>query len=354
MNIHSILQIVNFVDISCISSGVMNYLIVLERRPSNEGGTRDSSAGFTLISTQWHIWYFDQQTEQFRKSSVDTVSLPGFITLDLISHSERSYGLITGNLRAPAILVGLTQIGKETLQISQRPGWIEQFHLEVSQIERVHIPPNGFWSTPMPGLSCEEHLFNPNIFFQPSNNSIWVCMNTADGGAILWEYNLDHKLWVEEAYWEAAIEPVYQELLGHRFIACRRPPSSWPVFFTSPPRFKPTLLPLILSELESETSLQRSERMIELGDIGEVFSFDFASDGERQLGLAVVSRLRDQPILTLLISEDLGKKWDKKYTIPLQDSPYRMGLALSEQEALVGLVFKQPEDYKIAAVRCKL
>lgn len=246
-------------------------------------------------------------------------------------------------------------VNDEELRIAQEADVIRPFRLSLEQIQRVEISPRDDWSSP--SLDTREWLFNPSISIYPDGELVTAAFNLANAGGIVMQSSTEDTVWEERLYRENALEPVYQKLPGHSFLAFRQAEEAWSVFYHTPRysgAYGSISLPLFLLLLDQESQVRKEQELSKSEEIGNAFLFDLASDGEKRLGLAVIGGIKGQPVLGIYLSEDLGTTWRQKGNLILPKIPVRITMTFSAREIVIGLAFREEAYYEVAAVHCKL
>lgn len=351
MELGFLFRVVSFLELCSITIGNTNYLIAVERGTQ----TRNTPGGLLLVETRWYVWSLHSASESFKEHSQHIIYLPVTQALDLTFHYGDLYGLVESNHMQSAYSLRWDGVDDEELRIAQEADVIRPFRLSLEQIQRVEISPRDDWSSP--SLDTREWLFNPSISVYPDGELVTAAFNLANAGVIVMQSSTEDTVWEERLYRENALEPVYQKLPGHSFLAFRQAEEPWSVFYHTPRysgAYGPTSLPLFLLLLDQGSQVRKEQELSKSEEIGNAFLFDLASDREKRLGLAVIGGIKGQPVLGIYLSEDLGTTWRQKEKLILPKIPVRITMTFGAQEIVIGLVFREEAYYEIAAVYCKL
>lgn len=347
MSLQFLFKLLSFIEICSITIGNTNYLITIERREN----TRNALNGDLLIETAWHLWVWDYESDCFQEYAQCNVYLPVFQAIDLSFYGNDLYGFAESNDKYPLLLLHWSKINTKPLKINQEVDIFQPYHLPLEQLKRINIPPRDDWSSVF--LNTREWLFNPKVFIQQNNKFILGVVNTAIASTLILQYSIADHSWEVKSYIESALEPVYSELPGYSFLAYRKVDVPWSVFYNTQRYstvYGTTALPLFLSLLNNSGKIIQKFELSKFKGMCNTYLFDFASDGNESLYLSIIGGIKENPFLSVYSSKDYGKTWNLKKEITLPKIPLRIKMSVNTQNALIGLVFKERDCYKVTAV----
>jgi hypothetical protein len=346
--IEILFQLAAFLDLRVVTAGDDFRLIVFERGDQYI----EATDGPELLQTKWHIWAPAPNPVKCRKLGESVVFLPGIKSVDPAVVGEELYALVESNVGQSLYMVRWPMPGGVPDSVTAPAAEMIGLAMDESRAEQVELGPNEEWSTR--GLQPRQWLFNPSVAIG-KDGAVSVAANTATSDIVLLERLPGATEWREAAFLPGALEPALCEIDGHRLMAFRRPAGRWIVkrksrhyAFGAPQ----VAMPFELVEIKGGSA--SPDGLAKPFGTEATYIFDFADDGQKRLAVATVSGPQSKPMLTINISDDLCRTWQKKGAFFLEAVPERLSLAVTSKEAVVGMAFLQKDAYQIAVVRCGL
>jgi hypothetical protein len=334
MGLELLLVIIRFADICMFSIGSTHYLIAIEEKES----TKKSSEGILLSETNWHIF---KNPSPNKPAEEIQVFAPSIGAVDLIARKETLWAAIENNSSQAAYLLKWNMVSTDPFRIID----LKLMPIIIPQniMASVNVPGKDSWSTLY--LPPERWLFNPHLSMVGDNPAI--CLNTADARALCMEYSPSTKSFKAHFDYESLIEPVAITIDSKNTLLGRIVSKPWSVFFNTS-RYSaangPRLLPIGYVDSARRVIIDLSHE----SGLGPVYSFDaFESVSGRKV-LALVSGIKEKPIVSVVVFNKERNKWITAGSINLPAIPIRCKLNVNEKGvALVGIVIKEKTGYAV-------
>ena len=346
-----------FADMAAVTNDGIPFLLTLEHSPQRQpsGPSRPAAEAATL-----RVWRA-ASAGGLREVSRGELTLPVATAVAMTMRSGHLVFLAQVTNPRPAYLLAaawrLADASPPVFSLAA----MTPLALEASLAGTVHIPPRDDWSTF--GLRSTEWLFHGSLTEGRGENEIAIAMNAADGRAVLWTSVVGSPPGPARplAVVPAALNPVFLRAGGQNYLFYRKMPEGWSVFFHDlrhSTQFGPIALPLMMARLDEGGGVARVVDLSTAMGIGPVFDF-VVRVGEAGLALAVVSGSTTESRLRVFLSDPSsgdpvlsGPRERHASVIPAV--PYRLTMTVAGQTALIGLAYKKPPVFELAALSLPL
>ena len=334
-------------DVEALTYNAMNRLVVVEHTYTPVA----SVAHVVAEQTRWSAWRCDSRSGRFEKAQDSTLALP--VASALAVGLAGGHLLVLGevNQSTPGSLLRVALRDDSPLPRPEESATSRTVHLPPAEADRVRLGPEETWSVTT--LPCPEWLFNPSLLAEPTSGDPYLAFNTADAQCLVLRARSEPNAFGVVAFLPGYLEPSVQELNGRVLLFGRRPPLPWSVFFHSvrySGQYGPTALPLWCAELEATGGDASSRNLTQVCEIGEVFLYAVASDGQKALALATVGGSKTEPKLRLHVARDAVEHLTAVGETTLPAIPRRLTVAVSPSRVMVGLTIQGTETYEVHAM----
>ncbi|MEK7408388.1 MAG: hypothetical protein AAB225_25225 [Acidobacteriota bacterium] len=322
-------------DLAAIAAGDSLYLVSVENTFEMVPSPIDAPAQ----RTNWRLWKPNNDGSSFQSVSQSGVVIPTAKAVAVAVHGNLMAALLQVNEPQPAYLMTWELAAVTPPEIPAAAFSVAPVRLDEPEAAQVHINIAHDWSTRR--LPSSRWLFSSNLSSFPRGDNFGIAMNTADAHAIAWLTDGKSSPARPRFFIPDALDPVFKRAEGKDFLFYRKTPADWPVFFHDirySRQYGPVLLPLMVAELNSEGKIT-SRDLSKDHEVGGVFAFEVASDGSKRLALSVVGGTKEQPLLRVYVSHDLGRAFRVRQTTRLRKVPYRIATAMAGADVLIGLAY---------------
>ncbi len=331
-------------DVAAVAVGASGYLVTVERTfemvPETAPGPTEKSG--------LRFWAPEREEGRFREASRDSAILP--VARSIAMAFQRG-GLMVVALTNQSWAACLLRADAPNLPKIAGFGQPVPLALKASEAEQVHLSPAATWSTQT--LAPEGWLFHPSITPLPGSNDVAIAMNTADGHAVAWISD-GTQIPARAAFLPGALNPVFLRRSGKNYLLYRPMPPDWPVYFHDlrySGQYGPVALPLVMAELDATGAIAQaidlSKDAAANRPVGAIFDFAAKSGPGNRLALAVIAGSKSTPELRVYMSADPGAALRLLRSAHLRAVPYRLTMASTEKQILLGLAYKGKVAYEV-------
>jgi hypothetical protein len=323
-------------DLGAVASGGSLYLVTVEHTYEMVDGAAEPTE-----KAEWRVWASAPDGDRFREASNGTAAFPVATSVVMTERGGALTALALTNRSSPAALFRaegkLPRIGAFGDAIPLR--------LEPGDAARIQLKPPERWNTR--DLPPDAWLFHPSLI--AGANGAAVAMNTADGHAVA--------LIVAEsevrrvAFVAGALNPVLLNLPGGNHLLYRKMPPEWPMYYHDTRysgKYGPVALPLMMAALDANGSAEPVDAA------GLVFDFAAASPDGKRIALALIAGSRAAPELRIFERRDLKSAFVPRRTVPIRSIPYRLAIAATNANILIGLAFKNNAGFDLQGLTATL
>jgi hypothetical protein len=316
-------------DLGAVASGGHLYLVTVEHTYDMVEGSADPTE-----KAEWRVWAPGSQEGRFSEVSHSKAAFP---VVKSVAMTEREGGLTAVATINRSSAAALFRSAGKLPQIAAF-GPALSLNLEAEEEAKIQLKTSELWSTP--DLPPPGWMFHPSV--TASANGVAIAMNTADGHAIGWiaAGSEVHRV----GFVAGALNPVLFSLAGGNLLFYRKMPEDWPMYFHDTRysgKYGPVALPLAMAALDAKGNVAAVD------GAGAVFDFAATSPDGKRIAIAAIAGSRSAPELRLLERRDLNSAFSVRRVFPIRAIPYRVAIAATNTNILVGLAFKNNAGFDL-------
>jgi len=318
-----------------------------ERGPETAAGPSEKSA--------LRLWAPEGEEGRFHEASRESAVLPPAQSLVMAHQKGRLIALALLNQSLPACLL---QADAANLPKIAGFGAPAPLALDQAEAAQVHLSIAEIWNTRT--LAPQKWLFHPSVTPIPGTGDVAIAMNTADGHAVAWISDGMQKS-ARAAFLPGALNPILVRRGGKNYLLYREMPPGWNMYFHDlrySTHYGPLALPLMMAELDAAGAAAQKIDLSKqtAGDlaVGSVFDFAAAPAEGNRMALAVIAGSTSAPELCVYVTGESGGALRLLRSAPLRAVPYRLTMAATDKQILLGLAYKSSAGYDLEGLTAGL